>query len=586
MMSQADQTPRPIAAESSSPSVAAADTATTTTRIGPFAWLIATTRELGSFCIQHRFWTAMMLLFIVTWTIELYWLQAHTLVYPNETSASYNMWAPKIRLALDVLFISGVTFALRRRWLIPTVIASSVIYLSLLTYFKYFHKPISLLTMTTNWREGMHIGGFAWDMFPRGAALLLLLALAIKLAALLLSRKDTMPRSCARLAASVFLVGYIALYAVANRLDPLHYIQTTRGVGRIGHIRGYLGPWFAEWYYLRNDQLLDEMVEQRKVVYDALSPLEADIPIHPRLVIVQAESLDNNILDFTVNGEEVTPFLNGLRRESMYYRVGAMHFLGSADADFAALTGVAGSRRANSYSIPGYPYQNTTPQMLENRGFDIYAFHGYSGEFYSRRSAYVQMGFTKINFQEELEAEYELPTGQWGVNGRDVMRLSAELLNDAKPPVCHFLITLTTHTPYKQLPPTERELFLEPASTAEQYLNNMRYLDNCLREYLAALGDGTTVVIYADHPTEVFTGFTPDRDLEMNREFVPCLIYDSDRDLSKLQKTRDEPVSTDGSLNLVDFINYVRGQVERNFPPVDESPAETSSEVPLQEQST
>ena len=36
----------------------------------------------------------------------------------------------------------------------------------------------------------------------------------------------------------------------------------------------------------------------------------------------------------------------------------------------------------------------------------------------------------------------------------------------------------------------------------QNYINNMRYLDNCLRDYVASLGSGTTVMIYADHPTE------------------------------------------------------------------------------------
>ena len=49
------------------------------------------------------------------------------------------------------------------------------------------------------------------------------------------------------------------------------------------------------------------------------------------------------------------------------------------------------------------------------------------------------------------------------------------------------------------------------------------------------------------------------------REFVPCFIYDSDQDLSRLQKTRGEPIATDGTLNTVDAINYLRAQTMRNF---------------------
>jgi phosphoglycerol transferase MdoB-like AlkP superfamily enzyme len=324
-----------------------------------------------------------------------------------------------------------------------------------------------------------------------------------------------------------------------------------------------MGPWFAEWYYLGDGQLLDEMIKNRERIYNQLTPIEADIPIHERLVIVQAESLDTNILGYRVNGVEVTPFLNQLRRQSMSYRVKAMHWRGSSDADFAALNGVPGSRRANSYSVSNYPYANTTPQLLARCGYEVVSFHGNVGDFYQRRGAYEKMGFSDIYFREELEGRIGLPAGRWGVYDQEVLRFSAQQLRDAAKPTCHFVITLTTHTPYNQLPPGAHEIYPEPTTTAERYINNMRYLDNCLRDYITALGNGTTVVIYADHPTEDFAQFKCDRDLGRELEYVPCLIYDSDQDLAKLQKTRRNPISTDGTLNLLDVINYVRGQVQR-----------------------
>jgi len=150
------------------------------------------------------------------------------------------------------------------------------------------------------------------------------------------------------------------------------------------------------------------------------------------------------------------------------------------------------------------------------------------------------------------------------VKDAEVLAVSAQKMRTAESPTCHFVITLTTHVPYNQLPASEFQIFPRPRTIVENYLNNMRYLDNCLREYVTALGSGTTIVIYADHPTEEGdSGFSPDR--AGGREFIPCFIYDSDEDLSKLQKTRKLAAARDGTLNLVDVINYVRHQVERQF---------------------
>jgi hypothetical protein len=539
------------------------------------AWVRTSARQFAAFCKAQPLWLAAMGVFVLAWTIELYVTQEITLVYPNETSASFAFWAPKIRLALDLLFVLTLTLLLRRRWLCVVVAGGFFAYLGLITYFEYFLRPLSLLTILGNWREGVHLSEFALDLFPKRVALMLILALATEWAALYVSRKASLPRNCAWLAGGACAFAYAGLYLLANRYDPLDWIQTTRGVGRLGEIRGYLGPWFAEWYYLRDAKVLQRALQLREVRYDRLTPVESDIPVHRHLVILQAESLDFNVLGFKVGDVEVTPFLNQLRDQSMFYRVTAMHFNGSSDADFAALNAVSGSRHENPYIIPGYPYENTTPQFLARCGFSTFSFHGNGGEFYSRRRAFEQMGFAGIYFQEELVNAEGLRANTWGVRDADVLSLSAQKLRMSTTPTCHFIVTLTTHVPYKLLADHEKEIYPHARTTVQNYLNNMRYLNNCLRDYIASLGSGTTVMIYADHPTEEGDGtFTPDR--SGGREFIPCFIYDSDQNLSHLQKTRGQPIATDGTLNLVDMINYLRAQVMRNYgqEPAKEQPAE------------
>lgn len=530
-------------------------------------WLLRPVAALGqfiAFCAGHPWWTVCMTVFILTWTVELFTVQAYTLTFPNEIGARFAYWAPKLRFVLDLLFLSALSIALRRRWLVFIVIASSLVYLGLVTYFQYFLKPLSLLTISSTWWEATQLSGLGPDVFPLTPSLLLGGALAIKLTALGLSRNASLPRPSAWLVGGLLLGCYGVLYAGLVAVDPLHPILTTRGVGRLGHVRGYLGPWFAEWYYLRDDDLLARALAQRERDFDRITPEEADLPIHDRLVIVQAESLDANILDYQVDGEEVTPFLNSLRHKGMYFRVRTTHTYGSSDADFAVLNGVMSSRYENTYRIPGYPYENTTPQILGQCGFESFAFHGNTGQFYGRRGAYDQMGWTGLRFREELERHFNVEGDRWGIRDPDLLELSASQLKQATVPTCHFLITLTTHTPYTLLHASEMEIFPNPTTRVEHYINNMRFLDNCLRDYITSLGSGTTVMIYSDHPTEDFEGFTCDRVLAEGIEYVPCFIYDSDQDLSKIQKTRDDPRATDGTWNLVDIANYLRGQLRRS----------------------
>jgi hypothetical protein len=524
---------------------------------------LSAARDLVTFCTRQKQWLFCMLAFVLVWTLELYFVQATTLVYPNDTGPRFAFWAPKIRLALDFLFVGMLAVWLRPRWLTPVLCGSFFVYLGLMTYHRYFLRPLSLMTIVSTWREGLSLSDAAWNLFPLGAAIILGAAFMAKLLALALAGRASPPRGAVRLTTAALAVGYVGLYLTANHFDPLSAIQTTRGVGRLGAIRGYLGPWAAEWYYLRNHGMLSAALERRRISYDRLTSYEAPIPIHSRLVIIQAESFDYNILGYRVDDQEVTPFLNQLRAKAMFYRVRAMHSNGSADADFATLNGVAGSTHANTYTIRDYPYTNTTPELLDRCGYATYSFHGNSGDFYNRRQPFEKMGFTACYFREELESEFGLKSDRWGIPDRDVLALAAQKLRTATEPTCEFIITLTTHVPYRQLAANEMEIFPRPRTTVQNYINNMRYLDNCLRDFIVSLGSGVTVMIYADHPTEDGEGdFSPDR--SGAREYIPCFIYDSDQNLADLQKTRKESLAYDGSLNLVDVVNYLRHQIEKS----------------------
>src|SRR6266513_1476489 len=59
-------------------------------------------------------WLTCMSLVVLIWTLELYCVQAYTLLDPNGTGPRFEFWAPKVRLLMDLLFVSTLTFWLPR----------------------------------------------------------------------------------------------------------------------------------------------------------------------------------------------------------------------------------------------------------------------------------------------------------------------------------------------------------------------------------------------------------------------------------------------------------------------------------------
>ncbi len=127
---------------------------------------------------------------------------------------------------------------------------------------------------------------------------------------------------------------------------------------------------------------------------------------------------------------------------------------------------------------------------------------------------------------------------------------------------------MTTHTPYMYVKPNDWQIYREPQSMAQHFLNNMRYLDNCIREYVAQLGAPATILIFGDHPADpalIGSDFEPH--WHDGREFIPCFIYDTACNLGDLQRTKTSGLAEDGSLTLLDISTYLRSQVKGTFGP-------------------
>ena len=518
-------------------------------------------------------WLLPSIALIALWTCELTWVQATTLVAPWGSSRKFARLALVVRTLIDLCFVSLMVFALPRYLLAAACVLAFAVHFGLLVHFRHLHRPLSLLVLRHNLREGLQSWPRTSPLRMASGTWLLLGALALKLALVLAAPPMPLGLQVRMDIATVAAVGLLALLAAGNYIDPPSGIRGSRGFGRMGMIRGYFSTWLAEMYYCGGRDTLAHAIAQRQIVHDRLTPRETPIPIRDRIVIIQAESLDFNALGLTANGREVTPFLNRLRESSLFYRLAGARFVGSADVDFTLLAGVMPSTRIINYKIPNYPYDDALPALLAQYGFQTDLYHGNAGRFYDRRLAFGRMGFHKLLFQEELVREPGVVADRWGIDDRQVLRLSSEHLAAAPGRICHVIITMTTHTPYTYLSSDDCEIYPQPRSMGQHFVNNMRFLDHRLREYVESLASPTTVMIYGDHAADPAligsADFSPH--WPGGREFIPCFIYDTQSELGQLQRTREGGVALDGSLTLLDISSYLRAQVAANIHAAAES---------------
>ncbi len=483
------------------------------------------------------------LLLIVIWALEIYAVQELTLV-PGHWQSFFGAAIYRIvRITIDLLACGLCVAALPRPVLGILFALNPVFYIGVILYHDYYQQPLSMHALLETSGEGVQVAGAFWGLVEGWQAVFIVL-LAAKMILLFgtgLSRFwPTRRRSVGLLLGAYF--GFVAL--VNPLLQPLAKIGTWDSVGGIGAIYGYGLTWLAELVYLDVDTLRERAiarsVDALPIDVDRLLAEEGSFPVGERLVFLQVESLDLALIDFTIDGREVTPELNRLWRRSLRYATLAPKGMGSSDADFRALMGRVPAKDVPTYKIPGYPYGGSFVEHLRALGVVSAAIHGVTGEFFNRRRAYEEMPFEALLFREEL-LEQGVGAGDfWAID--DGLVLDATVAHVAKAPAPSFVlvITATSHIPFP-LAAADRVFFPGENEANYAYFDSIHYVDRLIGNFVEALPPGTTVVIYGDHISKVENAELGYRQrLHQGEGCVPFLILESGADMHQHQRIPDE----------------------------------------------
>jgi lipoteichoic acid synthase len=223
------------------------------------------------------------------------------------------------------------------------------------------------------------------------------------------------------------------------------------------------------------------------------------------LIILQCESLESFVIGKKINGQEITPALNRLIGNSLYFR-NFMEQVGdgtSSDAEFMANTSVYPLRRGSvSWRYPQNRY-NSLPKLLQKRGYWTLDIHPDPGSYWNWMSMMYGIGMNQcldvksFIFDEQVEI---------GLSDGSFLRQVAPVLAKLKQPFYVYMITLSNHGPYN-LPGKYRELKLEKTLDESEiggYLQSVHYMDKHIGILInnlnaAGLLDNTVLAFFGDH---------------------------------------------------------------------------------------
>ena len=227
------------------------------------------------------------------------------------------------------------------------------------------------------------------------------------------------------------------------------------------------------------------------------------------LLILQVEAMQKWVIGAHDRGQELTPFLNGLRDRALFFDrlYDETGDSSTSDCEYMVLNsqfpipqGSIAFRRDENHFV-------TLLHAFKEGGYTTFAGHAYAAGMWNRAVLYPKYGFDQTAFRDELG---EGPKLGWGIGDKLFFQRVVPRIEKLKAPFVSMLITLTSHGPYQYVPKAERTLSLGAIESTDfgGYLHSMRYNDEAIQQLFGQLEkDGllanTTVVIYGDHDSRM-----------------------------------------------------------------------------------
>lgn len=244
------------------------------------------------------------------------------------------------------------------------------------------------------------------------------------------------------------------------------------------------------------------------------------------IIAIHYESMQNLNIGLTFNGQEVTPNLNRIAKDSIYFSnfYSQVSVGTSSDTEFtfnASLMPSSSGTVSVSYFNREY---NAIPKLLREKGYYAFSMHGNNGSYWNRNAMHETLGYQRFYSKSDYNIDETIGLG---LSDKSFFRQSIEKLikiNKEKQPYYGTLITLTNHTPfadtdkYGEFAVDIKEKRINPETNSEEeisypymegtklgnYFKSVHYADEALGEFVNALEengilDNTVLIIYGDH---------------------------------------------------------------------------------------
>lgn len=281
------------------------------------------------------------------------------------------------------------------------------------------------------------------------------------------------------------------------------------------------------------------------------------------ILMIHYESMQNLNIGLEFNGVEVTPTLNRLVKDSIYFSnfYSQVSVGTSSDTEFTLNTSLMPTNNGTAFVSYFNREYVAIPSLLQEKGYYTFSMHANNGSFWNRNTMHETLGYERFYSKRDYEID------EWiglGLSDRSFYRQSIEKIKEINAkgePYYGTIITLTNHTPFSDTDlygefdvSIKETVYNEETGEDEEvvypymegtklgnYFKSAHYADVALGEFIDALEeegilDNTVLIIYGDHDARMSKSdyrrlFNYDKETDSARDCEEdddtCVIVDS-----------------------------------------------------------
>ena len=244
------------------------------------------------------------------------------------------------------------------------------------------------------------------------------------------------------------------------------------------------------------------------------------------VIVIHGESIQNFLIGLEFNGEEVTPNLNKLAKNSIYFNnfYSQVSVGTSSDTEFTFNTSLMPSNNGTVFVSYFNREYVAMPKLFSDMGYYTFSMHGNNGSFWNRDIMHETLGYQRFYSKRDYEIDEVIGLG---LSDKSFLNQSIEKIKEINAqgkPYFGTIITLSNHTPfsdtdkYGEFDVDLKETVVNPETNEEEivsypymegtklgnYFKSVHYADSALGEFFnrleeEGLMDNTVIVLYGDH---------------------------------------------------------------------------------------